>query len=138
MIEMIIRWRRVGLIVGAALVVALVAGGILALAGKAGGTSAAHTITVHGSVKVNGNCQSPGYADIKEGTQVVLTDEHQTVLGTVTLDIQHGTYAAPCSWVFTIANVPTGKSFYGVTISHRGTVQYTEAQLREGVNLSIG
>jgi hypothetical protein len=34
--------------------------------------------------------------------------------------------------------VPAGKKFYGVSVSHRGTVQFTEQEIKAGPGLTIG
>ncbi len=133
------RGRRTGLYLGlAAAIVVLLAGigvGGYALLARSGTSLPGHPakITVNGSLIITGGCDSFGYGDIKAGTQVVITDEHQTTLGVGQL-----TTAGTCRWTFQVPGVPAGKSFYGVTISHRGTIQYTEAQLRQGVQLSLG
>jgi hypothetical protein len=91
------------------------------------------TFTVSGTMQITGGCAGLGYGDIRAGTQVVITDEHQTTLAVGELEAD-----GSCQWSFRIDKVAAGHSFYGVTISHRGTVQYTEAQLRQGVHLSMG
>jgi hypothetical protein len=43
-----------------------------------------------------------------------------------------------CTFRFAVADVPGGKKFYGVEISSRGVLRYTEKQMRAGLALSIG
>jgi hypothetical protein len=81
-----------------------------------------------------------GYDDIHAGAQVVVTDQSGTVIATGSLEAGQllGSGAdRVCRFQFQLP-VPTGKSFYGVTVSHRGTIQYTESALRAGVHLSLG
>lgn len=130
--------RRTGLIVALAVI------GALVLAGGAGtgvwfvarhGVPAVvpSTFDVHGTLVIQDDCTSLGYSDIGTGTQVTVTDESGTVLGIGDLGQQ-----GQCRWSFLVLNVPAGHRFYGVGIGRRGTIQYTEAQLRAGVSLSLG
>lgn len=132
--------RRTGLIVGIATAVVLLLAG-LGVVGYALLPGTKHipvpgkpaTFVASGTLEITDGCTGLGYSDIQTGTQVVITDEHQTVLGAGELSVN-----GMCRWAFTVFNVPAGKTFYGVTISHRGTIQYTEAELRAGVHLSLG
>lgn len=135
-----VRRRRTGLLVtllvlGGLVVGAAVASGVLFAVGKLG----AQTFTAHGTVTVAVSCSTPGYEDISAGTQVVLTDEAQKVISVGVLspraDWNHPTW---CEFTFTLPDVPAGKRFYGITVSHRGTVEYTEAQLRHGPEMTLG
>jgi hypothetical protein len=89
--------------------------------------------TVNGDLQiVGGDCGGLGYGDITTGTEVTLTDDSGKVISVGQL-----MGASACKWTFTLADVPAGGKFYGITISHRGTLHYTEAQLRQGVHLSL-
>jgi hypothetical protein len=91
------------------------------------------TFHVPGTLTINGvDCDGIGYGDLREGTEVTLTDESGKVLAVGEL-----ARTGACSFTFSL-DAPTGKKFYGVTISHRGTVHYTEDELRHGLQLSIG
>lgn len=82
-----------------------------------------------------------GYDDIGAGAQVVITDQAGTVIGTGSLSGGTMLGSGPtrqCQFPFEVTNVPAGKSFYGVSISHRGTLQYTENQLTSGLELQLG
>lgn len=128
--------RRTGLIAtaaAAAVVVVLAVVGLLGYAERSHLPFTDHTITVTGSFVITGGCDGLGYGDIRTGTQVVVTDEHNTTLGVGEL-----VAAGTCRWTFTVTGVPAGRSFYGVTVSRRGTVQYTEAQLRQPLALGLG
>lgn len=78
-----------------------------------------------------------GYNDLHQGTPVTVTDQTGAIvaLGSLTSGVPSGD---SCMFVFGVSNVPAGKGFYGVAVSHRGSVQYTEQQLRDGVSLSVG
>jgi hypothetical protein len=131
--------RRLGLIIGLAIAGALVLAGVGLAAvyvgvdrGALPGTPGSFNVT--GSLTINGgDCDSIGYSDLHDGTEVTLVDERGTVLAVADL-----AQTATCSFDFSFDKVPVGRQFYGVTISHRGTLHYTEAQLRQGIELSIG
>jgi len=89
--------------------------------------------TVTGTLTIEDDCTGWGYDDLHDGTEVTLTDENGKLLAVGQL-----TRTSTCSFTFTLENVPPGRQFYGITISHRGTLHYSEQQLRQGVELSIG
>jgi hypothetical protein len=91
------------------------------------------TFPVHGRLIIGGGCSGFGYSDIGDGTEVTLTDDAGKVLSVGQLSSAGG-----CLWNFTLPDVPVGGKFYGITISHRGTVHFTEKELRAGVTLSLG
>jgi len=74
-----------------------------------------------------------GYSDVTQGGQVVISDDSGKTLTiaalsagqtpTVTTGVPHD-----CDFTFT-ASVPAGKKFYGVTVTHRGTVKMPEAEM---------
>jgi hypothetical protein len=78
-----------------------------------------------------------GYVDIRIGAQVVVTDADEKTVGIGRLDASanKGLY---CEYSFTVRDVPAGLDFYGVEVSKRSRVQYSEEQLRAGVTLSLG
>jgi hypothetical protein len=81
-----------------------------------------------------------GYSDIAEGAQVTVTDEGGTVLGVSQLSagtLIGGGMTRSCDFAFTVNNVPAGHQFYGVSVSHRGTIQVPAADL-DKVSLSLG
>jgi hypothetical protein len=133
------RKRRTGLIVGlvVAAVVVLVGAGVVVL-GLTGHTpisvpGVSRGFQVRGMLTV-ANCDSLGYDDIQAGTEVTITDESGKVLAVGKLNGG----AAHCNFPFVIDNVPPGEKFYGITISHRGTLHYTEAQMRQELDLTLG
>lgn len=78
-----------------------------------------------------------GYSDLLESTQVTVTDDtgRTVALGTLAAGQSVGT---DCQFPFTIPDVPTGKGFYGIEVSHRGVVKFAEAKLNSPVELAIG
>ena len=132
--------RRTGLIV--TLVVAAIVT-VLAVVGSAAwflfdGTvtelRGAAPFTVQGTLTIQGgDCTSWGYNDLHDGTEVTLTDENGKLLAVGAL-----TRSSMCSFTFSLDNVPPGRQFYGITVTHRGTLHYNEQQLRQGVELTIG
>jgi hypothetical protein len=112
--------------------------------------SPAAVLTVEGSVLVRGSypqvvrvsesrcAGGGGFDDIREGTQVVVTDAagKTIALGQLTAGGRKG--GVGCMFLFVVENVPAGLDFYGIEVSHRGRVQYTAAQLAAPIELSIG
>jgi len=78
-----------------------------------------------------------GYSDLRPGAQVVVADADGKTLAIGELGVGSGA-AVACVLPFTVTGVPAGKKFYGVSVSHRGTVQFTEAELKAGASLTIG
>jgi hypothetical protein len=105
-------------------------------------------ITVHGAFRLTSvttgvtrtgtnNCQGAnGYSDLQEGTQVTVTDQSGAVVALGTLDVGQAQSDSVCVFPFTL-NVPAGKGFYGIEVSHRGVVHLSEAELRAGPQLSL-
>lgn len=84
---------------------------------------------------------SAGYNDVSEGTEVVISDDGNSTLTITTLDAgvlgsstSSGTIDA-CEFSFT-ATVPT-VDFYGIQISHRGIVKFTQAEI-SSAELTLG
>lgn len=136
----------------------------LAFAAGCGGPSAADTPTATttatdpASFAVYGSLEMPihetvydsmgrtcagdgGYDDIRAGAQVVVTDADggTVALGELSQGRMDGSVPdATCQWRFTVADVPAGAGFYGVEVTHRGALQYTEQELRSPISLSLG
>lgn len=79
-----------------------------------------------------GGCRGgDGYSDIVEGTAVTVYDAAGTVVATGYLggSTREG---GTCRFDVSVSDVPTGRRFYKVEVSHRGTVQLTEGEARAG------
>lgn len=78
-----------------------------------------------------------GYRDIGPGVSVVVTGKAGNTIAIGELgsgEVLGGT----CTFPFTVADVPAGEDFYGIEVSHRGRLQYTEAKMREPLALTLG
>lgn len=82
----------------------------------------------------HGNWQ--GWQDIAPGASVVITDQAGTTIATGVLQEGNGETTASggtdCRLGFAITGVPDDRTFYGVTVSHRGTVQFSAQQAKSG------
>lgn len=84
-----------------------------------------------------------GYSDITPEATIVIHDPDGKVIATSELGtgestgFDGGPVPAICRFTIWVTKVPEQK-FYGVEVSHRGTVQFTEEQVRAGnVNLTL-
>jgi hypothetical protein len=88
------------------------------------------------------HCESVGgYTDIAAGAEVDVLDSAGKVLGIGNLQTPAiGDDAESCSYAFTVAAVPAGQKIYGVRVGNtaRGVVHFTEAQLFDGPELTLG
>jgi hypothetical protein len=139
------RWSRRSLIAIAASIVVVAATAVTLPLVLGGGS----TITARGALELDdftGNCLTdPGFSDITQGTQVVVTNSANTVVGTSALNYAQQQSAeqsslqpglSVCIYTFTVS-VPGGLSRYGIIISHRGTVWFSAAQMAKGPGLSL-
>jgi hypothetical protein len=95
------------------------------------------TLTGGGAGTEGSSCQGTGdYDDINKGTEVVVSDPGGKTLATGRLRAGT-TQAGDCVFPFTVHRVPKDKSFYGVTISHRGTLNYSQTDLKEPLHLAL-
>ena len=85
-----------------------------------------------------------GYADIKSGAQVSITDAGGKVvaLGILTPGLAVDKYPSVtgcelCRFAFAVADIPGGDSIYGVQVSHRGVVQFKRADANQ-LQLTLG
>ena len=133
------RRRRVWVLSGAAFVfIAIIITAMILV-------SAPQPFTVKGTLEVVNSdfgadpCSIAGNEYIVEGAAVTVTDASHKTVALGQLGAGHKDNASlGCSFTFTVNDVPPGPKFYGVEISHRGSVQYTAAQLHDGVALSLG
>jgi len=120
--------------IGVAVAAAVTAGLLITMTSGSGSA----TVTVHGTMTLTDSsggvtgetpCNgSGGYSDIADGAQVVISDDTGKTLTIVQLTGGVGFAGVSCVFDFT-AKVPAGKSYYGVTVTHRGTVKMSEAEL---------
>lgn len=85
-----------------------------------------------------------GHADIRAGAQVVVTDASGETLalgrlggGTLQLPDPGVWGTRSCAFPFTV-QAPGGHAFYGVEVTHRGVLRYTDEQLRRPLEMSLG
>lgn len=85
-----------------------------------------------------------GYADIREGAQVTVTDSTGAVValselsdGVVT-DNPELQGSKVCEFAFSLRDVPAGRGIYGVEVSHRGAVRFQEVDMFRDIGLTLG
>lgn len=116
-------------------------------------TTTAPTITVVGQFTLYGpnstqmTSGSPcfgfirGYDNLKQGAPVTVTDAAGVTVGLGQLSEGQfktvGSAPRQCDFTFSVPNVPAGKKFYTLSIAGH-TKQYTEAEIRQPRDLSIG
>lgn len=94
----------------------------------------------------SGDCLGDGgYSDIHGGLNVVVTDSKgETVAmgalsneGKARRDSVSPIRPTSCTFTFTIADVPEGSKFYGITLGRRGTQQFARDDLNQPVHLTL-
>lgn len=79
-----------------------------------------------------------GYSDIAEGASVTIYDDAGKIVGTGHLGNSTIIGGVSCEFAFSV-DVPDGKPFYQVEVTHRGKVTYSAADVKAGnVQLSLG
>lgn len=79
-----------------------------------------------------------GLDDITKGTQVIVADQTGT---TIAVGYLGGAVANSPAHTCVIAfdvTVPAGRTFYAVTVSHRGAQTFTADQAKAGIALTLG
>lgn len=90
------------------------------------------------SIGGDGKCAGAnGYDDLTEGASVVISDSSGKTIAVGSVDGSAAS-GSVCMFGFDVAKVPSGEKFYGLEVSHRGVVQFTEAEVKAGPILSIG
>lgn len=85
-----------------------------------------------------GRCElPPTLSDIGTGTRIGLLGPTGAPIATAMLSYGGGDQAS-CTFAFDFEAVPAGEPFYLVEIPGRGQLQYTERELREGVDVTLG
>jgi hypothetical protein len=126
--------------------VLVLAGAGVGWASATGHLGGADTLTASGTFRVtDGLSRTEGavcfvsgvFPDIATGTAVIITDASATTVAIGALSAGTGD-SNVCVFRFAVPNVPAGKGFYGVEVASRGRVQFTEAEMRSGVRLTLG
>lgn len=89
-----------------------------------------------------------GYDDLKQGARVVVTDNAGATVAIGSIDktepvveldddADGGYRATSCVLKFTVPEVPAGRGFYGVEVTHRGRVQFSERDLLSPLALTL-
>jgi hypothetical protein len=115
-----------------------------------------HPIQVDGSFKLNdsdpstyipsimgsdSSCEGAGgYSDISSGAEVVVKNSSGTVLTTTQLGDGTGYPPVQCTFKFSFTVMDGDEGGYSVTVSHRGELHYTAAQLKipDEVAITLG
>lgn len=83
-------------------------------------------------------CELPvSLSDLGEGTEITISEGVFATLGTATLAYDGGDLSS-CTFTFDFAEVPAGSALYLIEIPGRGQLTYTEAELRAGVDITLG
>lgn len=151
------RWLIPVLAAGALLILALAGVAAWALLRDPAGKPTPAAPTKPATLIINGNlrltdssgvqnlddtaCQGMGgYNDIKQGSSVSVTDSAGKVVGIANLGVGKligSGMTRECEFSFSVFDVPAGLGFYGVEVSHRGSVQYKESDLGS-VQVTLG
>lgn len=103
-------------------------------------------MTLHGSITVVDTSTDfacppgDGYSDITSGVMVTVIANDETVAtGSIDNGATLGSDGWSCTMRFTVEGIPRGAGNYGVTVSHRGTLMFSEKQIEnDNVSLSLG
>lgn len=132
------------LVVGSVVLVAAITAGALVILHR---TATPTALTVTGSLTLiviepfaqGHECAGTGgYSDIHAGTEVVVYGAGDDTLGLGRLGPGVVSYARSCVFLFVVPDLPAGKGFYAIEVSHRGRIHFTEAQIHGPVELTLG
>lgn len=79
----------------------------------------------------------PTMTDIGEGTRIELLDPRRNPIDSAPLVYDHGD-GGSCTFTFGYDAVPAGEPYYVIEVPGRGQLVYTERELREGVDVTLG
>ena len=108
-----------------------------------GGGTAYTTVLTKGSTTI-GCATNDGYSDLAPGASVTIKDGSGSIIGTGQL--QSGLFLTDtplgerCSFAFSVSGLPD-EPFYSIEVSHRGAVNYSNADLAAKgwhVDLTVG
>lgn len=134
--------RKLWLVVGAVVAVALVGAGAVILVPRLLGndiTITGNLLLVDEDVKNAGaGCYGTGgYEDIEGGAQVVVSDAAGATLALGKLGAGQSVGAGECRFAIRVT-VPAGKGFYSIAVGRRPPLQYAEADLARPLTLGLG
>jgi hypothetical protein len=110
-------------------------------------TTAPATLTVQGTLELHdtnlflagsGCAGQGGYSDIASGAAVTITNATGAMVALGRLEDPQLASLGECTFSFSVPDVPAGDGFYGVEVSHRGSVKYAEADLASPLTLTLG
>lgn len=78
-----------------------------------------------------------GYDDIGPNSSVTVSDQAGDVIATGQVQGSSGG-ASTCTLTFSASDVPEGRDFYKVEISHRGELTFTEEEAKAGITMTLG
>lgn len=85
------------------------------------------------------NCRGTnGFADVRDGTEVRVYDARGELLAAGQLESGAFVPFERCQLVFELPGVPRGRGMYQVEVGERGRVTYTQDQLSDGVDMTLG
>jgi hypothetical protein len=149
-------------VIAAAVIIAM---GMMITAVAVSGTfdrSPAGTFMIAGRVRVSGSgsnlafgnsvgdCRGKaGFDDLHEGAQVVVADAGGKTIAIGQLGLGESATTdngitgsvvrlVACTFPIEVRDVPEGQAFYRITVTHRGTQEYTRGQLRQPIHLTLG
>ncbi|MCZ4552216.1 hypothetical protein [Gordonia rubripertincta] len=102
-----------------------------------GSISLSDSITTYGLPSAFECAGEEGHDDIGPQSSVTVSDETGDIIATGDVVSSSGG-SSGCTLSFTATDVPAGKKFYKVEVSHRGGLTYTEDEAREGISMSLG
>ncbi|MFZ3468062.1 hypothetical protein ACODT3_37005 [Streptomyces sp. 4.24] len=91
--------------------------------------------SVSGARATYGDCLGKGgYKDLHAGASVTVYDSTGAVIATGSLGAAKwgGSAQMRCEWPVAVPDVPAGRGFYQVEVSHRGKLKLSEAEAKAG------
>ncbi len=124
----IVKWVLVAGVV--VIVIVVIAAAVGAAHKKAATRTVTGVLVLYDTSSAQASCNTSGtgYEDISEGTPVSITNENGKVVGAADLGAGTRLGGDECDFSWTATGVGPA-TFYQVTISHRGTVSYSESEM---------
>lgn len=105
------------------------------------GTLTLHQVTLR--IKPGDECNGrDGFADVRQGAQVAVTDAAGKVVGLGALGAGAGSAVGNntvtrCVFTLAVTNIPDGGEIYGIQVAHRGVVNFRRMDA-VGMTLDLG